>query len=307
MADTASTKPIATYILAFSIFALALALVYFTVQIASISRQIPAILNSVENTSGKIEPVIAEIGNLRDLVPPVLEEVRLTREQIPPILNEVAKVRQQIPPILTEMAQVRQQLPLILEEAKNTRQMIPRVLKTVNGVTQEVEKIRPLVPKVLTQVEKTREAIPEMMDRADKLVAQARQAGQEASKGAVTGVLTGIITAPFNLIGSLGKKVLGISEEEQKQLTDQDIKIMTQSGQILLNSNEVNLVQEWKNPESNHHGKMTLNNIKVASAGSGEPLCKDIHLEVWESNKVLLNKVVTYCLYDKTGWQPKSQ
>jgi len=286
-----TTKAKATYVLAVSIFAMAAALIFFTIQLASISRQIPDILNSVQSTSSKIEPMLKEMGNVRDLVPPILEEIKHSREQIPPILNEVA--------------QLREQLPLILEETKQTRQLVPGILDTVNNVVKEVEKTRPLVPQVLTQVEKTREAMPGMLDKADKLVANAKQAGKEASQGAVTGVLTGIIAAPFNIVGNLGKKMLGISDEDMKKLTEQDINIMTQTGETLLSSDQINLVREWDNPDSQHNGKLTLKNIIKASADSNNKPCKDIHLQVWKQNTSIVDKMVTYCLDENNNWNPR--
>lgn len=295
----------AIYVLAFSIFAMAFALVYFTVQISSISDQIPEILESVESTSAKIEPVVTEIDKVTELVPPILEEIKQTRKQIPLILKEVESTRKQIPAILTEVGEIRAQLPSVLEEVKQTREMVPDVLDTVNTVSKEVEKTRLLVPQVLTQVELTREAIPGMMDRADNMITQARAAGREASKGAVTGVLTGIVAAPFNLIGGLGKKVLGISAEEQKKLTDKDIAIMTEKGQELLASNEVNTVLEWQNPDDKHNGKMTLKKITGSGTESGD--CKDIQWQVLENGKkILFDKQITYCLDGENGWQPKS-
>ena len=48
------TRNVASYLLALSVFSLAGALVYFTVEVTRISRQIPEILVSVEKTSKSI-------------------------------------------------------------------------------------------------------------------------------------------------------------------------------------------------------------------------------------------------------------
>ena len=286
-------KTTATYVLAFSIFSLAIALIYFTVQIGLISSQVPEILKAVEDTSEKVEPVVEEIDQIRHLVPPILEEVQQAREQIPLILEEMRLVREQVPSILNESSKIREQVPAILDTANNASSAITLAVK-------EMEQVRPLVPQVLEQVEKTREAIPVMMDRGELLIGQAKDAGKEASKGAVTGILTGIITAPFAIVGGAGKKVFGVTEAERKLLSDKDMVLMNQSAQVLMVADSVNSFREWENRDSNHRGRVTLQAIDSSPENGTE--CRDVLVEVFEGKKSILNKVVRLCIEEEGNW-----
>jgi hypothetical protein len=49
-----------------------------------VSRQIPDILSSINNTIEKIEPVVAEVGDIIELLPPILKEVEETRKLVSP-------------------------------------------------------------------------------------------------------------------------------------------------------------------------------------------------------------------------------
>ncbi|MBE9564287.1 MAG: hypothetical protein IMF17_03505, partial [Proteobacteria bacterium] len=86
-------KLIASYLMSLSLFSLSAAIVYFTYQMSVISKQVPDVLISIDNTSEKIEPVIDEMSDIIALVPPILEEVEEVRKLIPPILKEVEQSR----------------------------------------------------------------------------------------------------------------------------------------------------------------------------------------------------------------------
>lgn len=272
-------KQTATYVLAVSIFSLSGALVYFTWKLASISEQIPAILKSVEQTSAQIEPVLDQVAELKDLVPSVLNEVSETRKLVTPILNEIRLTREQIPSILK-----------VTEKTNDT------VLRAV----EEIKATRPLIPEILNEVKQTREAIPPVLDRADKLVSNVRQAGKEASKGAVSGVLTGIVTAPFEIMGSLGKKLFSFSDEEIKKLSDTDIELTNKAIAKVLASNKINQVSNWENPDNNTEGAVTLLQDKI----DNDRICKVINMKVKKNKQLLVDKNSTVCLNENDEWLP---
>jgi hypothetical protein len=234
-----------------AMFSLAGALIYFAYQVSLVSMQIPQILTSVNQTAEKIEPVVSEVSEIRLLIPDILHEVEQTRKLVPPVLDEVTHTRQQIPPILREVEAVRKEIPAVLESAD-------RASAAVVGASKEIEATRPLVPQVLQEVETTRESIPPLLDRADAMIDKAREAGKEASTGAVTGFFKGIITAPFVLMGDAGKKIMGVSEEEAKQFSSKDFDLLEAASLQLLNNGQVGDVREINNPESGYHAKIKL-------------------------------------------------
>lgn len=281
----ARARQSATYVLAASIFGLSGALVYFTWNLASISEQVPAILKSVEQTSVQLAPVLADVVELKVLVPAVLNEVSETRKLVTPILNEIRLTREQIPEILHQVEEI--------------RKVIPQVLQTTDDAVKEIKATRPLVPKILDEIKQTREAIPPMLDRVDKLILSASKAGKEASKGAVSGVLTGIVTAPFEIMGSLGKRLFSFSDEEIKKLSDRDIELTEKAIAEVLASNKINQVSDWENPNNNTEGAVTLLQDKMDNGR----ICKLINMKVKKKKQLFLDKNLTVCLNDKGEWE----
>ncbi len=276
--DKAKENNIARYAMAFSIFCLALALIYFSWQIGVVSKQIPAILKSIEATSVKIEPVLDEAAKIRKQVPIVLEEVRQVREQVPAVITEVQAVRQQLPAILERV-----------DDVNNVAQ----------SALPEVKLWRPMVPQILEEVEAVRTVMPAMLDRADTLVANARTAGKEASKGAVTGFVTGIITAPFEMVGAFGEKVFGLSEEEQKQLSDSDMEIIEETVLVVAPSEQVDFSKSWNNPETGANGKVTL--LKIGRVDGR--LCKVLDIKINKKKEIITDKTIQICLNQDNKWE----
>lgn len=306
MSDT--PKQFATVLLALSLFSLAAAIVYFTYEIASVSRQIPDILLRIDNTTEKVEPIIDQVGEIIDLVPPILKEIEVTRKLIPPILKEVEQTRKMIPPILDEVAQTRAQIPALLKESKAIRGDLPAVLASadkasvaVSDVAKQVEKTRPLIPKVIKEIETTRESIPGMMDRADVLIEKARVAGKEASQGAVTGFFKGIILAPFALVGDAGRSIVGLSENEAKQLNETDFNLVEKAALELLNDGSVGEKRQWTNPGNDTHGVVTLVDIYEKDDFS-ENECRKLDLELFKNGKEMQNTSRSFCKDDEGKW-----
>jgi len=274
--NTISTSSI---FLSISLLCLSAALVYLTWQLGQISLQIPVILESVEKTSEKIEPVIKQVNELQ--------------QSIKPVLNEVVEIRKQTPFILNEVKQTRLQIPAILD---STNKMSQALVMTSN----EVKATRPLVPEVLKEVKATREAVPGMLDRADRLVINMRQVGKKASEGAVSGVITGIITAPFDLVGNIGKQLFTFSEQETKHLSEADIELAKSAAQDVLASNSLNYLKNWNNPESDAKGEVKLLEINA----SEELTCKVLNTKIIKNGKIILEKRIRACLDDAGNWQP---
>ena len=297
------------YLSAFSMLALAAALVYFTVQLVGVTRQIPDILLTIEQTSEKIGPVVTEISEIRELIPPILDEVAETRKVIVPAIEEYAKTNEQIPRFLDEIEATRKQIPDILNQVEATRAMLPDVMKTVGGashavvtISKEIEESRPLVPVVLAEVEKTRESIPPMLDRADELIANARVAGREASRGAVSGVFSGILMAPFVFVGDVGRQIAGVSEDAAKKLSKKDYSLIEEATSEILEQGKIGDVKVWENKRSGSSGSVKLLNI---TSGFYDNECREIYLELYNKGEQLQKKELTLCRNDDDEWDFK--
>lgn len=266
-------RNLATYVLATSIFCLSGALVYFAWKLSFVSEQIPDILTSVEHTSSRIEPVLQQASKIKELLPPMLHELSETRKLVTPILNEIRLTREQIPEIL--------------HQVEETRKVIPQVLQTTDKVVEEIKS--------------TREALPPMLDRADAIVSNARKAGKEASKGAVTGVFTGIIAAPFELIGGLGKRLLSLTDDVIKELSEKDLMMAKQALVDLLPTDKIGQTNNWKNIDTNVSGTVTLAKINTID----ERQCKEFHVKISKKNQTLVDKNTTICLNEDEEWEQR--
>ena len=303
-----NARLVASYLFSLSLFSLAGSIVYFTYEVAIISKQIPEILLRVDTTSEKVEPVINDVGQIIDLVPSILKEVEEIRKLIPPILKEVEQTRKMIPPILSEVEQTRKQIPAVLKESAAIRGELPAVLasadkasKAVAGVSKQIEATRPLIPEVLKEVETTRESIPPMMDRADVLIEKARIAGKEASEGAVTGLFTGIIRAPFALVAGAGRGITGLTEEEAKVFNDKDLSLVQQASLYLLNNGLKGDKREWRNDDSGNYGTIQLKRIYTEGEYSDID-CRTLKISLNKHDELVKEGERSFCKNDKGEW-----
>ncbi len=301
-------KLFASYLLPLSLFALAGSIVYFTYEIARVSKQIPGILVSINNTSDKIEPILDEVNEIVDLVPHILKEVEASRKLIPPILKEVEQTRKMITPILDEVAQTRQQIPAVLKESEAIRGELPAILASadkasaaVSDVAKQVEATRPLIPDVIKEIETTRESIPGMMDRADALIEKARVTGKEASQGAVTGFFKGLFLAPFALVGDAGRSIAGLSESEAKQLSETDFTLIEQAVLYLLNKGAKGEQRQWENPGNATNGVVTLTDIYEKDDFS-EAECRSMRILLYKNGQEMQKTDRSFCKDDEDKW-----
>ena len=285
---------VASYFLSLSLFTLTGSIVYFTYEMVIVSKQIPDILQSIDNTSEKIEPVIEEVGQILELVPLILKEVEETRKLIPPVLKEVEQTRKQIPAILKESEAIRGELPAVLASAD-------KASSAIVDVSKQVEATRPLIPEVLKEVEVTREAIPAMMERADVLVDKARLAGKEASQGAVTGLFKGIIMAPFTLVGDAGKSIEGLSGEEAKLLEDKDFELVEKASLYLLNNGAKGEQRKWNNADSKNHGTVILTDI-YKEGEYADIDCRSLKLDLYSEDKMIKQLPRSFCKDNDGRW-----
>ncbi len=289
-----TARLIASYLLSLSLFALAGSLAYFTYEMSTVSRQIPDILESIDNTTEKIEPVVDEVAEIIELVPPILKEVEETRKLVPPILKEVELTRKQIPAVLKEVEAVRKEVPAVLASAD-------KASDAVVAVSKEVEATRPLITEVLKEVETTRESIPPLMDRADVLIEKARVAGKEASQGAVTGIFSGIIMAPFALVADAGRGITGLSDEEAKDFNEKDFELNEQASLYLLNNGSKGEERKWNNAESGNNGIVILTNI-YSEGEYAEIDCRTLKFKIFNDGNLIKEAPRSFCKTEDGKW-----
>ncbi|MFV2055259.1 MAG: hypothetical protein ACC707_02285 [Thiohalomonadales bacterium] len=279
-------------LLGLSLFALAASVAYFTLEASRVRTSLPELLQQIDVTAQKIEPIIGQIEDINKQIPNILEEVKQTRELVPPILTEVAELRKEIPAMLKEVEQIRLIVPTVLQEVEQIRVIVPTIL-------QEVEQTRQQVPPILAEVKATREALPSLLDKGNKLVSNARNAGKEASQGAVSGFFSGIFRAPFAIVGDIGSSVYGFSNTDKKEYTEEDLSATYKAGMDLLESEKVNTKMEITSTDGKIHTTLTL----IAIDTSGKYPCKTLHAKSRKRDKVITDKKNTLCKNSDGLWE----
>ncbi len=278
-------RMLASYVLSASIASLAVALLYFTLEITRIVDSLPQLVE-------EIEPVISQVDEVKSMIQPILTEVAEVRKQIPGILKEVKQTRLLIPPILQEVKQNRELIPTVMTEVRKVRGSIPVILT-------EVKKVRETVPSILSEVKKTRESIPQLLDRVDGMVAKAGKIGKETGESAVSGIFTGIIKAPFKLVGDLGSTLFGSLGAVGHELTESDQEIIKNMLNEILTKEDDGSIKKWKNPQSGRNGSIGLLDIKTVD----DKECREFSIKIWLSSELESHSKVVSCLNDDSAWE----
>lgn len=268
-------KFLGTAMMSVSLLAMAAAVGYFSYTIYVTQRNVPAILAQVEATTNAVSPALEQVEPTRKMIPQILEEIAALRVQIPPVLEEVAATREMLPPLLDSTA------------------------KTVHEATTSINKLEPHISPTLTEVRKTRQALPGLMDRAEKLVESAGKAGQEASKGAVFGIVGGVLTAPFKIIGGVGKGLAGaIGIDKKEGFTEQDEKLANEATDSVIRTGKDGSEISWENPDSKNRGTVRLLSQKIRDEQSCFLLRQQVILASGKTHKA----DVEFCQNKDGGW-----
>lgn len=285
-------RTVAMYFLALGLFALAGAIVYFSVIVAAYREEIPKILQMVDSTAEDVGPILDEVAAVRKQIPAVLDEVAEVRRQIPAILAEVEQTRKQIPPVLEEVAATRRALPQVASIVDNSATMVDQAVA-------ESAAIRQLTPQVLDEVKATREAIPPTLERVDVLMGKASELGREASSGAVTGFFKGIITAPFVIVGNVGQSVFGMSRAEAEEMPEEDMVTLTNISDEVLSMTSVGASRSWENKATQFSGKVTL--VAIDEGASKD--CRRIRVQVSKKGREKFDRYLSVCRNDDGLWE----
>ncbi|MCL9776884.1 coiled-coil domain-containing protein [Vibrio methylphosphonaticus] len=254
---------------AFALIALAAAIYSFTQEAKQLRTELPALLAQVDTTAQRITPVIAEINNLQSIVPSILEQSAEYQRLIPEVLQRIDDINQQLPLIVSEVEQVRDAIPPIIEQSDAWHRSLPTVLKqvdqtnqTVRQTNQQISNVNQKVPEILAESAALRKDVPEIIVQAEGLVAQAEQAGREASKGAVSGVIGGILNSPFQLVD----KITDVSSEtfglkQDKSYTDSDRDKHKAALTKLMKTPQKGQSTRWSNSRSGNSGEVIIQSV----------------------------------------------
>lgn len=303
----ASKKSLPTYVLAASLFSMALSLVYFSVVLTRILIQLPELSREVQVTAEKIDPIVDEVHAIQVQIPLILEEVARIRgqvppilEQVPPILEELEAIRATIPPILEETAAIRAAIPPILAESAAIREQIPSIMAEVDDIEAqipfiiaEIEAVRATIPDIIEQVEAVRLEIPQHLDQAERISENIETAGQKAGEGAVTGVFTGIVKAPMSIVTGIGGSLLPSSD-----LSEQDRIEIVKAVEDIVENGTKGESATWKNPDSGVRGKVVIREHYE----DADPPCMIIRITAYRSYKKLGEADARICRDADGAW-----
>ncbi|WP_143247535.1 hypothetical protein [Agaribacterium haliotis] len=289
----------ARFALAFAISMLAAALAYFGWSLDRVARQMPAILQGVDNSSGTIDAVVEQVKHINQQVPDILKRVDDINEQVPGILAQVDKVQQQIPDILQQVQAVEKNIAPMLAESAALRAELPAILaeveavrNTVPSVLDEASAYRELVPSVLDESERIRAMVPPTLSRVEGIVASADQVGKNASEAAVQGFFTGIIKTPFKIAKDISTSMLPDAD-----LSKSDKDAIASALRELIEHPEEGAKTSWYNPKSGKRGEIVLLNIFTKNGLE----CRSIELLPREIMKG--KGPVTLCKDKNNTWQ----
>ncbi len=171
--------------IAFSIVCLALAIVYFAVQVHDFLTGFPEILVQMEKTAVEIGPVVNDIAETSRNIVPISENIDHVATVAPSVVKEVAAVRQDLPGLLAQTAgvlealdQTTRLLPDVLDEMRQTRTLVPDMLEELHRsrqviaeATQTMNQIDARVPEIITATENIRNDLPVVLQTLDTAAA----------------------------------------------------------------------------------------------------------------------------------------
>jgi len=254
---------------AIGLLSLAAAIIFFSFEVQQLRKQLPTILNQVDETVQRVSPIIDELSTLQKFLPQIIEQSQGYQQLIPEVLARIDIINQQVPIITNEVSIISQSIAPILKQTETWRLELPMLLKrvdetnkTIASTNLQIEQLLPTIPLILAESEALRNDIPVMLSEADTLIEKAEQAGQNASKGVVTGFVGGILSTPFSLIGKLSENTIKILRfQDPDTLSKQDKQFYNQAMNRLMKKPIEGNSQSWKNVNTGNKGTITISEV----------------------------------------------
>lgn len=185
---------------------------------------------------------------------------------------ELSRLNQTLPEMTDEIRKARAAVQPALDEVQIIRRSIPDYFDRADLIVSNA------VPPVLHEAERMRESIPHYLDRLESLATGMRQAGRQASEGAVAGVFTGILNAPRSLLFAIGDSLTG-----DAKLNDEEREVIAIAADYLLKSDQAGAVQPFTCPATGLSGLLerrsrdesrgvTRENLRIMALRQGQLL-----------------------------------
>ncbi len=293
---------------------LAFAVAFLAYSLVQVSRHVPDILHTinqttqiVESVSPKIDDIInevalvrTEVANVRVLVaeqtPAILSQIEVTRPVVSEVISESKSYSKQLPDLLKQLSQIEQLITSIQADLPELLQRVDDIVKTTNTTTAEMALWRPHSKQYLNEIELSREYIPRYLSRIEQTVADAKTVGKEASSGLVSGFFKGVITLPFEMVAGLAGMV-DVNSRSAKYLTTQDVTLMQEKLIALLNDNKQSK-SIWQNIDSGNSGTI----IKGKATRRNKKQCLNVTFNNHFGNEQeTLTELM--CIDDKGLWK----
>jgi len=286
---------------------LALAITYLAYALLHVSKNIPSIINAIDNTTPHINTIVREVEQVRTEITQVRA---LVDKQLPAILMQIDSTLPLIEQGIAQSEQYASQLPKLWQHLdkiemhiKMLQQDIPNVLRRVdnviiasNEVREEVAKWRPHSTQYLAEIKHARNDVPHYLSRVENIVIDAKTIGKEASSGLVSGFFKGVISLPLEVISGLTGMVDSTSLSA-KYLTTSDITIM-QEKVLLLLENDTKKEMFWQNDKSGNRGTL-IKEVKFIS--KGQTCHRIVFNNHFKGQQERLEKMM--CKSDEDLWQ----
>lgn len=223
-----------------------------------------------------------------------MAEVKITRDRIPGIIKEIKPITRNVENVAEKLPKI---IDPVLDEVAKTREAVPGILKTVESTNLTVE-------KAVTEISQVRKAAPELLGRAEKIVANARDVGREASKGAVSGLFGGVISMPLDMVEGMGARATRLlNEEDRKQITQEDVRMIHSKAIELAEEGNVGQSKIWENIRSGNKGRITL---RKKYETEGKP-CREVEIEYNLKRRRKQIKTIRGCRQPDGVWVAEDQ
>lgn len=307
--------------MAFSIFALAVAIAYAGYQLARATNLVAIYATEIRESKQDVYSVLPVLAEHSTQWQTLTEQMLLTAEQYReylPVLDKriaeinglTADILEELPKILELTDEINQTAYVLKGEAEHWRPISVSALEEVQAsresvpvylarIEQQMKQVQSMTTEVLEEARAYRESIPVFLDRIDQQVSGARSIASDAGSGVVGGLFKGAIALPFDLVKGVSSLLVPDSVSA-KNLTSTDVELIRSTVAALL-PNEAGNFQRWNNPESGHNGLIEIRSVNQANAAP----CKLLRFTNYMNSEVE-SFDAEFCLNEKRAWVHKN-
>ena len=106
--------------------------------------------------------------------------------------------------------------------------------------------------------------------------------------------------APFVFVGDVGKRLVGVTDDEADKLSNDDYAMVEAATSDMLSSDRVGDRKSWSNKKTGSSGYVRL--LDIFEDFDTEHECRELEIMVQIKDEVLGKKTITLCQNDKGEW-----